>query len=141
MDGTSAIDGRFPGENPLRTVLYLMYHHPSSPKLAALAQDLSARMKLKILERNIEDDIRDKWLTQALARFPHVFFYPTGSPLHPSTESSSTSSSQLYIKKNSRAAPITYKVTNRSAKRLPPHLNTPPVILQYLHHSTISRSP
>ena len=51
---TSTIDGRFPSENPLRTVLYLMYHHVMSSFftkqiLTALAQDPSARMKLKIL--------------------------------------------------------------------------------------------
>ena len=54
MDGTSAIDGGFPGENPLRTVLYLMYHHVMSsfltkPMHTTLAEDLSVRMKLKIL--------------------------------------------------------------------------------------------
>ena len=78
-----------------------------------------------------EDDIRDMWLMNATYTgaytFPICGFLPN--------QFSSTSQhrilidhcSQLYIKKNSRAAPITNKVTNSSAERLPHH----PTILQY----------
>ena len=80
----------------------------------ALARDPSTRManmKSKYFER-IEDDT-------GANTFPTCYLPNRLS--NPSTECSSISCSQLYIKNNSRAAPITNKVTNSSAERLPPH--------------------
>ena len=130
------------------TLCITMSCRPSSPnQCLQLRRSVGAdEIKNPLLER-IEGNIRDRWLTQALSRtrvrFQHVFFYPTGS-LHPSTESSSINCSQLYIKKNSRAARITSKVTNSSAKTLPfirsPH-HTPVPPSPALHYSTISQPP
>ena len=78
MDGTSAIDGRFPGENPLRTVLYLMYPVMSpfftKPMLTSLAQDPSARDEIKN-RLNAFEDVKMTFetcglCTQALNMFP-----------------------------------------------------------------------
>ena len=85
-------------------------------------------------------------MPQALSRtrFQHVFLYPTGPPLHPSTEYSLISCSQLHIENNSLtrcANPIANKVANSSAKGLSFPLIRSPHHLQYRLHQPFTTPP